>query len=228
MSNKDRWGRYLPLYLVTDHNLCAKAGRSVVDTVSAAVAGGVTCVQLREKNGQAQDFLDLTLQVCQAVGHKVPVIINDRVDVFLTARLMGAEVAGVHVGQSDLPAHLVRDLIGADALLGLSASTAAQVRDAEKSGVVNYLGIGTVHATATKADAPAPLGVAGVSELAASTHLPTVAIGGINVPDVEPLGRSHVAGVAVVSAICSAPDARAAAQVLYEQWRLGRAHKEDM
>ena len=57
MSNKDRWGRYLPLYLVTDHNLCAKAGRSVVDTVSAAVAGGVTCVQLREKNGQAQDFL---------------------------------------------------------------------------------------------------------------------------------------------------------------------------
>ena len=112
MSGEHCWMLYLPLYLVTDHDLCAKAGRSVVDTVSEAVEGGVTCVQLREKDGHMKDFLDLTREVCQAVGQKVPVIINDRVDVFLAARALGAPVAGVHVGQGDLPAQLVRELIG--------------------------------------------------------------------------------------------------------------------
>ncbi len=144
----------LALYLVTDHDLCEGAGRSILDTVIAAVDGGVTCVQLREKDNQAKDFLDLTMQVCQAVGAKVPVIINDRVDVFLAARAQGAAVAGVHVGQSDLAAGLVRQMIGADAILGLSASTPEEIRLAEESGVVDYIGIATVRATATKEDAP--------------------------------------------------------------------------
>ncbi|AKK05481.1 thiamine-phosphate diphosphorylase [Corynebacterium mustelae] len=227
MSGADRGASFLHLYLVTDHDLCLKAGRSVLDTVSLAVEGGVTCVQLREKKGQTKDFLELTVQVCQAVGHKVPVIINDRVDVFLAARALGVHVAGVHVGHSDLPARLVRELIGPHALLGLSAATPAEVREAEESGVVDYIGVGTVHSTTTKDDAPRPLGVEGVSTLAASTHLPTVAIGGIGVADMEPLGKSHIDGVAVVSAICSALDARAASQELYQQWQRGRDKKKE-
>ena len=169
---------YLKLYLVTDNDLCAQAGRSVVDTVIAAVDGGVTCVQLRAKNAEAGTFLNEVMEVCEAVGHRVPVIVNDRVDVFLAAHAMGANIAGVHIGQEDLPPSVVRDIIGPYAILGVSAASFEEIAEAESLGCVNYVGTGVLRGTQTKPDAPAPLGVQGLHERAESTSLPMVAIGG--------------------------------------------------
>lgn len=209
----------LSLYLVTDADQCHARGRSVLDTVALAVAGGVTCVQLRAKDADARAFLAEVLDVAHAVGHRVPVIVNDRVDVFLAARAMGAPVAGVHVGQSDLPADLVRRLIGPDATLGLSAASPEEIAAAAADpAAIDYIGIGAVHATATKPDAPPALGVAGTAALARTTTLPAVAIGGITASDLPELAAGGLAGAAVVSAICCADDPRQAAAELAAAW----------
>ncbi|OMH37181.1 thiamine-phosphate diphosphorylase [Tersicoccus sp. Bi-70] len=210
------------MYLVTDTALAAgpTGSRSVLDVVTAAVAGGVTCVQLREKHASARTFLDLVVAVADRVGDCVPVLVNDRVDVFLAARRAGAAVAGVHVGQDDLPATAVRDLVGPDAVVGLSASTPAEIDAvaALPAGTVDYLGIGAVHTTATKPDAPAPLGVDGFARAAAavrsSSGLSVVAIGGVTEADAAPLRTAGATGIAVVSAICAAEDPEAAARAL--------------
>lgn len=214
----------LKLYFVTDEALCRSAGRSVVDTVCLAVEGGATCVQLRAKNDSAADFLTHTLEVCNALDGQVPVIINDRVDVFLAARHLGAKVHGVHVGQSDLPVEATRALIGPDAILGLSAASAQEIRRAEDSGVVDYLGIGVLRGTSTKPDAPEALGVEGLHAHAAATTLPTVAIGGIGYEDMADLGATALDGAALVSAICCAADPRMAVRTLVQEWDRGRAH----
>lgn len=202
----------LSLYLVTDTAQCAAQGRSVAETVRLAVAGGVTAVQVREKETSGRAFLRTVLEVAAVLPDRVALIVNDRVDVFLAARAEGARVTGVHVGQSDLPAALVRRLIGDDAVLGLSAATPGELRDAaEDSGRVDHVGIGALRGTRTKADAPAPLGHAAFARLAAVSPLPAVAIGGV-VPDDLPLLRAAgAAGAAVVSGICATDDPYAAA-----------------
>lgn len=139
------------------------------------------------------------------------------------ARAAGASVQGVHIGQSDLPAALVRELIGPDAVLGLSAAGEAQIDAANKlqlrsPGTIDYLGVGAVHATPTKKDAPEPLGHAGLARAVAHSDLPVIAIGGIDADDVAPLACSGAAGVAVVRAICAAEDPRAAATNLLNLW----------
>ena len=101
----------LSIYLVTDADMCHAAGRTVAQTVAEAVAGGVTCVQLRCKDAESLDFFNEVMEVADAVADSVTLLINDRVDVFLAARQAGATVAGVHVGQTDLPVALVRKLI---------------------------------------------------------------------------------------------------------------------
>jgi thiamine-phosphate pyrophosphorylase len=209
----------LSIYLVTDTALAAAAGHPVLSVVREAVAGGVTVVQLREKHATARDFLDLVCSVSDAVPDGVTVLVNDRVDVYLAARRLGARVGGVHLGQSDLPPSLARELIGADAVLGLSASTPAQLLEAENDpGAIDYVGIGALHATTTKTDAPRPLGLDAFAALAASTRLPAVAIGGIGRDDIAPLRRAGAAGAAVVSALCSAPSPRDAARELALEW----------
>lgn len=209
---------YLPLYLVTDTALCAP--RTVPDVVAAAVAGGATCVQVRDKHAGGRDLVELLAAVADAVAGRVPVLVDDRVDVYLAARERGAEVHGVHVGQSDLPPDLVRRIVGPDAVVGLSAATADQfaVAHALPAGTVDYLGVGAVHATSTKPDHPAPLGVDGLAALAGTAHLPCVAIGGITAVDAAPLRRAGAAGIAVVSAVCAAPDPAGAAGILLEAW----------
>lgn len=211
----------LRLYLVTDAAQCASRGRTVLETVTAAVDAGVTCVQLRAKDAEGGAFLQEVLDVCAAVGDRVPVIVNDRVDVYLAARDLGARVAGVHAGQRDLPAAVVRRLIGDDAFLGLSASTPEEIAAAEAEGACDHLGIGTVRATATKTDAPTGLGTDGVAALAARTALPAVAIGGITARDLPALAEGGLAGAAVVSAICLAEDPAAAARTLRAAWNEG-------
>lgn len=209
----------LSLYLVTDTGQCQPT--PVADVVAAAVAGGATMVQVRDKNASTRGLLQLLLAVAEAVGSTVPVLVDDRVDVFLAARARGAQVAGVHVGQSDLPVQLVRSIVGPGAIVGLSAATGSEIGSAHNlpAGTIDYLGVGAIHATATKTDHPEPLGWDGFGALVSASSLPCVAIGGIGVSDVVPLRDAGAAGVAVVSAVCASTDPEAAARELASQWR---------
>lgn len=177
-------------------------------------------IQVRDKEASARELFQLLAAVAESVGDKVPVLVDDRVDIFLAARAAGAQVAGVHVGQSDLPVELARALAGPEAIIGLSTATGNEIRDAHRlpAGTVDYLGIGAIHATATKPDHPEPLGISGFGVLVAESSLPCVAIGGINRADVRPLRNAGAAGVAVVSAVCASDDPLAAAHELKEEW----------
>ncbi|WP_432523399.1 thiamine phosphate synthase [Kineococcus sp. SYSU DK006] len=196
------------LHLVTDTALCGPRG--VPDVVRAAVAGGVSAVQVRAKDVGDRDRLALVRAVRAVLeGTGVALLVDDALDVALLA---GAD--GVHLGQSDLPAEEVRR-IAPDLLIGLSVSTVEQARAA---GPVDYLGVGPVHATATKPDAAAPLGAEGVRAVVAATELPCVAIGGINPATLDELRGTGLAGFCVVSAVCAAEDPERAARQLRAQW----------
>lgn len=207
----------LSLYLVTDSVLARAAGHDVVDVVVGAVAGGVTAVQVREKDASAAQFLALVLRVAEVIPAGVALFVNDRVDVFLAARAAGAHVTGVHVGQSDLAVDDVRAIAGSGAVIGVSAVTPAEFERARSTGA-DYIGVGAVHTTLTKSDAPRPLGAAGIARRVAATDLPVVAIGGVSASDLAPLRRAGAAGAAVVSAICAAPDPERAARALRAAW----------
>lgn len=210
----------LALYLVTDAVIATRAGHRLPDLVAAAVAGGVTAVQVREKHAPARAFLDTVLAVAAATPPHVPVIVNDRVDVYLAARAAGAAVSGVHLGQSDLPASIARTLIGPDGIIGVSVSTDAEMREA--SAHADYIGVGPYRATSTKPDAAHPLGARTTGRLAGASTLPVVAIGGIGATDARVLRAAGVSGIAVVSAICGAVDPSAAAAALRSAWETGR------
>jgi thiamine-phosphate pyrophosphorylase len=208
------------LYLVTDTALARP--RPVADVVRAAVAGGVTVVQVRDKTASRRELLALTRAVQAAVPPSVPVVVNDAVDVALLA---GAD--GVHVGQDDLPPAEVRALIGPDRLLGFSVSDPEElaVALALPAGTLDLVGIGPVRGTPTKPDAGRPLGLDGVRELAAAARaagLTTVAIGGIHAGNTADVVAAGVDGVCVVSAICAAADPAAAARELRQAVEWGR------
>jgi len=199
----------LTLYLVTDTALCGDRG--VVATVEAAVAGGVTAVQLRDPRATTRELYDLAVALRTVLdGTGIPLIVNDRLDVALAA---GA--AGVHLGQSDLPVRRAREL-GGDLIIGLSVSTPDDVARANElpAGTVDYVGIGPVFATPTKPDAGQPLGVEGISALRAATTLSAVAIGGITPDNAAKVVAGGVDGICVVSSICAAADPAAAARAL--------------
>ncbi len=203
------WG----LYLVTDRSMIA--GREYVQTVLQAVSGGVTAVQLREKNLPTREFVALARALAHALRRlKVPLIINDRLDVALAA-----DADGVHLGQDDMDAITARHLIGRDRLLGISASTAEEALAAERDGA-DYIGGGVVFETATKADYAGTIGIKGLSSIVHAVRIPVVAIGGIG-PATIPALRSvpGLAGLAVVSAILKAEDPRKAASSLLDLWR---------
>lgn len=200
--------RALRLVLVTDRTLCRRHG--VVDTVTAAVSGGATMVQLRDPEAGGRELYELATALLRALdGTGVPLVVNDRPDVALAA---GA--AGVHVGQSDLPAPVVRALVGPDLCIGLSVTRPHQATEVERwtPGTVDYLGVGPVRATTTKADAAEPLGLDGLRAVVSVSPVPCVAIGGITAEDAGPIVASGAAGVAVVSAICGTADPAAAAR----------------
>jgi thiamine-phosphate pyrophosphorylase len=195
----------LRLYLVTDQ--ASLRGRTLADVVLAAVTGGVRCVQLREKALATRDFVALALAVKDLLApFDVPLIINDRLDVALAC---GAQ--GVHLGQSDMPAALARQLLPPEVFIGLSVENLADVARAAGQPV-DYLGISPVYATPTKTDTARPWGLAGVRQVRALTRLPLVAIGGIHQGNAAQVLQAGADGLAVVSAICSAADPQAAAQ----------------
>lgn len=194
------------LYLVTDRDLMSS--ETLEDAVAAACAGGVTLVQLREKHASHDEFVSIARsvkEVCDA--HGVPLVINDE-------PLIAAEVgaAGVHVGQEDLEASRVREIVGPDVIVGVSAGSVAEARAAQAAGA-DYLGVGAVAFTATKPEAE----VLSLDELRAivdSVDLPVVAIGGVNAETIPQLADMGLAGYSVVSAIIAQPDIERAAREL--------------
>lgn len=186
------------LYAVTDR---AWVGRqSLYEQVESALQGGVTCVQLREKQLEDGEFLKEALRLRELCRrYRVPFIVNDRVELALRC---GAD--GVHVGQSDMRAENVRKLIGSERIVGVSARTVEQAKEAEQAGA-DYLGVGAVFATATKADA-GPVSRDELGRICAAVSIPVVAIGGIGRKNILQLSGSGIDGVALVSAIFSAKD----------------------
>jgi len=197
----------LSVYLVTDRVLAR--GRALVDVVLAAVRGGVTVVQLRDKDASARETLELgraLLTRLRPLG--VPLLINDRVDLALA---LGAD--GVHVGQSDLPPEVARRLLGPEALVGLSITGPEDLPTLDPS-VVDYAGVGPLFPTASKADATPALGLEGFARLRRLLPVPVVAIGGITSANASAVIAAGADGVSVVSAICSAEDCESAANTL--------------
>ena len=195
------------LYLVTDRDLAR--GRSTFEIVKAAVDGGVTVVQLREKHCSTREFIEQALAIKNFLkSRKVPLIINDRLDV---AQAVKAD--GVHLGQTDMPLEMAKDILGDSMLIGISAESLDDAIAAEKGGA-DYLGVSPIYATPTKTDTAAPLGLAGLREIRRAVRLPLVGIGGLNQDNSAEAIRSGADGVAVVSAIVAADDPRAAASAL--------------
>ncbi len=195
------------LYLVADAGCVA--GRALVDRVRAAVAGGVTVVQLRAKGLSGREFAALGAELAAALaGTGVPLVVNDRVDVAVAC---GA--AGAHLGQDDVAVGLARRLLGPDATVGVSVNTPEEALRAEAEGA-DYVGAGPAFATATKATGLPVLGPEGVARIKRAVRIPVVAIGGVGPGNAAGLARAGADGIAVVSAVLGAPDARLAAEAL--------------
>ena len=203
----------LRLYLVTDPLLCAELG--VPETVRRAVAGGVSMIQLRDKHATTPQRVALARALMAALkGTGVPLVVNDDLE---AAVLSGAD--GAHIGQSDGSPQKARALLGPNRILGLSCETPQTVAAAYGTPV-DYLGLGPVFATGTKADHERPIGLAGLAALVSATDLPTVAIGGLNASHVDDVMVAGADGLSVVSAICGQTDpCAAAAKFMYSQSR---------
>lgn len=199
----------LLLYAVTDRRWLAD-GETLYQVVEQAIDGGVTFVQLREK-GLAKDlFLEEAKEIkklCNA--RKIPFVINDSVDIALA---MDAD--GVHVGQSDMEAGDVREKLGPDKIIGVSAQTVEQAKLAEAHGA-DYLGVGAVFATGSKDDA-VEVGPQTLRDICQAVSIPVIAIGGISKENVSQLTGSGICGIAVISAIFAQKDVKAASKELHD------------
>jgi thiamine-phosphate pyrophosphorylase len=195
------------LYLVTDRGL--SGGRPLEQIVRDSAAGGVTVVQVREKDAGAREFLDQAFVLRQAASDlAIPLIINDRVDIALACR-----ADGVHLGQEDMPCALARRIAGKDMIIGVSVSTVDEALEAEADGA-DYLGVGPLFATLTKADALPATGLGVLRTIRQAVRIPLVGIGGITHANAGDVIRAGADGVAVVSAIIASPDPGAAARAL--------------
>ncbi len=195
------------LYLVTDRGLAG--GRSNFEVVKAAVEGGATVVQLREKDCSTREFVQQALAIKDFLrNRRIPLIINDRLDVAQAVR-----ADGVHLGQTDMPLEMAKEILGDSMIIGISAESLEDAIAAERGGA-DYLGVSPIYATPTKTDTAPPLGLAGLREIRKAVRLPLVGIGGLNRQNCAEVIRSGADGVALVSAIVAADDPEAAARVL--------------
>lgn len=189
----------LSIYLVTDRQLAGS--RDLTEIVRGAIRGGCTIVQLREKNTSTREFLQQAQALKQALqGTGVPLIINDRIDIALAV-----DADGVHIGQSDMPYHEARRLLGKDKIIGLSVENMTDV-DAANTLDVDYIGISPIFSTPTKNDTAQPFGLEGAREAVRRSVHPCVAIGGIHLKNIREVMATGVNGVAVVSEIMCATD----------------------
>jgi thiamine-phosphate pyrophosphorylase len=188
----------------------AAAGRDILGLIKAAVAGGVTIIQLRGKLWTTRQFLETGRRALRFLKPRgIPLIINDRVDIVLAC---GAD--GVHLGQDDLPLPEARKLVGNSRVIGISVSTAAEAIAAERGGA-DYIGAGPVFSTLSKRDLVLAIGLNGLRKIRARIGLPLLAIGGIERANTEEVIEAGADGIAVISAVTGASGpARAAAGLL--------------
>jgi thiamine-phosphate pyrophosphorylase len=204
----------LGTYLVTDERL--SAGQSTIDVVTAALAGGVDIVQLREKHATARERYETGRELRPLTREAgVPLIVNDRVDLALAI-----DADGVHLGDDDLPVAVAREQLGPDAVVGRSVSTVAAARDAEAAGA-DYLGVGAVYGTTSK-ETDSEIGLDRVRTVANAVAIPVVGIGGITPANATAVVDAGADGIAVISAITGADDPEAATQALAEAVAQGR------
>jgi thiamine-phosphate diphosphorylase len=209
MPTREELRPRLALHVLTDREW--SRGRGMLEVAMAAIAGGATVIQLRDKAASTRELVQEGLALRRLTReHGVLLIVNDRVDVALAV-----EADGAHVGQDDMPAQLARALLGPERILGVSAGTLAEAESAVASGA-DYLGAGPIYATRAKADAGPATGPGLLRALAARSHIPLVAIGGITAENAGAAIRAGAAGVAVITAVVAADDIEAAARALYQ------------
>ena len=189
---------YLELYAVTDRHWLGN--QTLFDQVKEALDGGATCIQLREKQLDEENFLKEAIEIQKLCKqYQVPFIVNDNVDI---AKTMHAD--GIHVGQSDMEALDVRKALGNDVILGVSAQTVEQAKKAEAHGA-DYLGVGAVFPTGSKDDAD-DVSHETLQAICEAVSIPVIAIGGITQDNVKELAGSGIVGIAVISAIFAQKD----------------------
>ena len=204
MNNLD-----LSLYLVTNNSQDEEKFLKIIED---AIKGGVTIVQLREKTSGTLDFYNLAVRVKKITQkYNVPLIINDRIDIALAI-----DADGVHVGQSDMPAKVARNMIGNDKILGVSAATIKEATKAQEDSA-DYIGVGAVYPTNTKDDASS-VTKKELKEIVESVNIPVVAIGGITQENVCELRDSGISGISVVSAIMNAKNPKLASENLLKEF----------
>lgn len=184
-------------------------GKSHVDVAKAAIEGGASIIQYRDKNASSRKLLNDALalrRITRETG--VMLIINDRVDIALAV-----EADGVHLGQDDLPLDEARRIVGDTYIIGISATRLNEAVDAAKQGA-DYIGLGPIFPTPSKDDASEPIGLEGLTNVRAAIDLPIVAIGGITIDNIEEVIKAGSDGIAVISAVASAPDMSAAARTI--------------
>jgi len=186
------------IYLVTDRELMST--ETLEEAVEQAIIGGCTLVQLREKDCSSFDFYNTAVKVKEITDkYNVPLLINDRLDIALAV-----DAAGVHVGQSDLPATVVRKIVGEDKIIGVSTGSLEQAIKAQKDGA-DYIGVGAMYATGTKKDAN-PTSMEELKKIRENVSLPIVVIGGINKERIKDFEGMGISGLAIVSAIIAQKD----------------------
>ncbi len=191
------------LYVITDSSY--HTTESLLHAVDEACLGGASLIQLREKQAGGRDYLALAQQVKAVTDrHNVPLIIDDRVDVAIAC-----DAAGVHVGASDLPVAVCRQLLGEGKIVGATAKTVDAAKAAYADGA-DYLGTGAIFPTSTRV-ATRLTPVSTLNEICRAVPIPVVAIGGLTAENMDVLANSPIAGVAIVSAVMKADDPRAAA-----------------
>ncbi|MCB2357501.1 thiamine phosphate synthase [Clostridium estertheticum] len=189
MKNKINYS----LYLLTDREMLVDT--DIYTAVEESIKGGATLVQLREKDISTLEFYNIASKIKKVTDkYNVPLIINDRIDIALAI-----DAAGVHLGQSDMPASIARSIIGNNKIIGISTSTVEEAREAEKEGA-DYVGVGAMFPTTTKYDASA-VSVNCLKEIKDNISIPVVAIGGITHKNVDLLKEANIDGVAVISDI---------------------------
>lgn len=197
----------LSLYLVTDRSLALS--RPLVQVVEDAIRGGVTMVQLREKNCSSKEFYEQALLLKNCLKpHNIPLIINDRLDIALAC-----DADGLHIGQDDIPYSIARRILGENKIIGLSVENIEDTIEANKLDV-DYIGISPVFGTPTKTDTAQALGLDGVRKITQISNHPSVGIGGINNTNTKDIINAGADGISVVSAIMSAKNPELAASEL--------------
>ncbi|OBR94360.1 thiamine-phosphate synthase [Clostridium ragsdalei P11] len=195
------------LYLVTNRSFLKD--KPLQQAVEEAILGGVTMVQLREKDASTREFYEIAKEVKKVTDHyKVPFLINDRLDIAQTV-----DADGVHLGQSDMPINTARKILGKNKIIGISAGNVNEALEAEKSGA-DYIGIGTIFFTGTKKDIDTPIGIGGLRKIYSSINIPAVAIGGVNETNFKEVLSTGVDGISVISAILGKSNITAAAKSL--------------